>query len=563
MPGPKKLNPFAQLEQMPAKFVDFCAFIGVKLTDAQMVLCMVAYDGANPRQFRKIEKYAKIADELFGGVQFFPEKCRSVAVMLCGARGGKSYVLCALRLLHLALTVNLDALAPGEWASALIVAPKLKLSRQTFRFALGAMKSVPSLALRVSNETKESFVIQRENSRVVVLECLPASRGGDAIRARYYVGAALDEFAFFRNDNFEVNDAEIFRAVTPRIIPGGQVVLASTAWARTGLMHKLFSDNFQHPATVMAARAPTILLNPSKKKEVAVEIERDEQNASREFGCEFMDALAGTFFSHDAIDKSIDKSLVLPLRPPPGAQVMIGADTGFRRDSSALVVVYLLPDKIFIVAEVLELKPKIGEPLKPSEVIMEFANACKRHGCNWLMADGHYRETLDEELAKMGLSYVPAPGGAEGKALTHMQTKTVLQQGRVRLPDHRRLIEQMKTLVGRPTSGGGMTFSFPRTTAGGHGDILSALVLALSQKSGQIVNPEEKKPLSREDFIKAETAARIQAYENRRLDALSQDKEWTGREKFAPETSAYLPRQDEPLDSEWYGAVREPWYVTH
>lgn len=544
-----KRRVLAKFPDVPASFLAFCAWLGVTLTPAQSVLTAVAYDGIEPGQLRG--EWREIADKIFGDLRTIPPECRSVIVALCGARGGKSYILGALRILHLSLTVNLDGLAPGEAPTGLILAPKLKLAQQTFRYAVGAVANKPELLHRLYGQTKESFVLRRDHGREVVVQCLPASRGGDAVRARYYVGANLDEFAFFRDGNFEINDAELFRAVTPRIMPGGQTVLTSTAWARMGLMHKLFSDNWQHPMTCLAIKAPTVLLNPSKRAEVAVEIKRDAMNAAREFGCEFMDAAAGTFFSHAAIDDAQDRTMVLPLKPTAGVEVMIGADTGFRRDSSAIVAVYLYPDGTYRVAELLELRPTPGAPLKPSDVISAFARFCKRHGCSELMADGHYRETLDEELAKERLSYVPAPGGAEGKAECHMQAKTILHGGMLKIPASEtdgdtahRLIEQMKTLIGRPTSGGGMTFQMPRTTSGGHGDLLSALVLALCQKSGRKVIPAEEKVMSEEDWIRKQTKDAFDKQEQRRLDALYQKHE-----------------EDEIAGPFGRPAEREPWYV--
>ena len=172
------------------------------------------------------------------------------------------------------------------------------------------------------------------------MECLPATKGGAAIRGRYYVGAALDEFAFFRSEEYAINDAEILQAVSPRILPGGQVMICSTAWARLGQMYELFKENWGSPKSCVAARAPTVLLNPSKRAEIEVERKRNPVNAAREFDCEFMDSGEVTFFSHDAIERAVDRNLVNPMKPPPGCEIMIGADLGFRQDSSALVAVY-------------------------------------------------------------------------------------------------------------------------------------------------------------------------------------------------------------------------------
>ena len=513
-------------------FLEFCERIGVKLTPAQRVLCAVSYDGIEPEWL--VEKTDRdIARTLYGeNVERIPLRARSVALNLCGARGGKSYVLTALRLLHLALTVDLSSLAPNEHASALIVAPNLKLSRQTYRFVLGAAQHKNLAARIIGKPTKESFILGREHGRHVVVECLPATRGGAAVRARNYVGAGLDEFAFFRSEDFQINDGEIFRAVTPRMLPGGQTLICSTAWARLGMMYELFQENWGKPGTCVAARAPTTLLNPSKKEEVSIERERDPVNAAREFDCQFMDAGAATFFSHDAIETSVDRSLVLPLTPPPGCEIMIGADLGFRRDSSALVVVYKLHTGEYVVADILELRPEPGSPLKPSDVVTKFAQVCKRHQCTWLVGDQHYRDTLDEELAKHGLSYVPSTPGAEGKANEHMAAKALLHSGKVRLPHGtpaaKRLVDQMKMLVGRPTAGGGISLQSPRNN-GGHGDILSAWVLAVSQRSGQKGEhriPDKK--ITLEEAIKRQTEEVWKRYEEKRLEALADQQEAEG-----------------------------------
>jgi hypothetical protein len=511
-------------------FRDFCAKIGVKLSPAQNVLTAVAYDGIEPKDLLGDER--ELARTLFGDVDEIPKQARAVALHLCGARGGKSYVLCAMRLLHLALTVNLDALAPGEIGVALIVAPDIRLARQTFRYVLGAARGNKGIERRLTEVSKERLVLVRENGRKVAVECLPATRGGSAVRARSLVGAALDEFAFFRNEDFKVNDGEIFRAVSPRILRGGQMLVASTAWARLGMMYDLFSENYGKPSTVLAARATTLMLNPSKDEEVARDRERDPVNAAREFDCEFMDSGAATFFSHDAIDAAVDDGLVLPLTPPAGAEVMIGADTGFRRDSSALVVVYKLHTGQYVVADIVELRPRPNHPLRPSDVVRDFADTCKRHGCTWLMADEHYRETIDEELAKHKLSYVPAPGGAEGKSECYMHAKMLLHQGKLKIPKNRRLIDQMRQIVGRPLAGGGLSISSPRTTMGGHGDILSALVLAVSQRAGQKTAELAKPKVTLEEAIKAQTAAYWAQYEEKRLSALAEQQEAEGPPEY-------------------------------
>ena len=463
----------------PIPFVRFVEeVLRVKLTPAQRVLCRISYDGADQCDLAGEER--ELARRLFGDVERVPPEARHVFVAVCGARGGKSYVLCALRLLFLALTVPLDALAPGELAAALIVAPDLRLARQTLRYVQGAAKGCKAIASRIESESADGLVLKREGGRSVSIECLPATRGGSAVRGRSLVGAVLDECAFFRDESYAVNDAEVFKAVAPRVMPGGQLVVSSTPWAETGLLFDLFRANHGEPHTCLAAHAPTTLLRDDARTRGMVERERerDPDNAAREFDAQFMTAGSGLFFDGSAIDRAVDPTRAMPLEAKPGTLVIAAADFGFRSDSSGLVVVH---DQggLLSVAELVERRPQKGAPLQPSEVVASFAEVMKRHRCSTVRADGHYREAISEHLQTHGLYLWDAPGGANGKTEQYSRARALLHDGKVRLPNHPRLLKQLREVIARPTPGGGLSISSPRWRTGGHGDLASALVLAL------------------------------------------------------------------------------------
>src|SRR5204863_19806 len=83
--------------------------------------------------------------------------------------------------------------------------------RQGLRYALGAVKESHLKSLLVA-ETADSLTLRRPDGRIVTIECLPATRGGSALRGRTLVGVVLDECAFFRDSDYTVNDADIFSA---------------------------------------------------------------------------------------------------------------------------------------------------------------------------------------------------------------------------------------------------------------------------------------------------------------------------------------------------------------
>lgn len=505
----------------PSSFVGFCSELGVELTQAQWVLSRVAFDRA------AVPTGGGVGAELFGGDATIPPEARGIVVAVCGARAGKSFVLGGLRLLHLALTVPLTTLAAGEVAVALIVAPDVRLGRQVLRYALGAAESSPDIKRRIVSKTADGFLIRRPDGHVSV-EVLPATRGGSAVRGRSLVGAVLDECAFFRDSTYQVNDVELYRAVGPRILQGGQLVIASTPWAEQGLLWDFFKRNYGHPVDAICAHAPTLLLRNDEHTRSYVEREqaRDPANAAREFGAEFMSTGGDAFFDGAAITAAIEERPEAALHSAPS----VGADFGFRSDSSALVVACRepAPAQRIVVTAVAEEVPKKGEPLKPSAVVASFATLTKAAGADCIIADAHYRQAIAEHLETSGLALISAPEGANGKADTYQVVRALLREGRVRIPNHERLVRQLREVTARPTAGGGISIVSPRWRTGGHGDLVSAFVLAVWDASRGLVEapPAYETPA---DEVASKWRASI-LEDQERYESEARDEQWGERE---------------------------------
>jgi hypothetical protein len=459
-----------------AGFVDFVQrVLGVTLTPGQRVAALVFFDGWEPGQFEGSDR--DIARQLFGPIDAIPTGARGVVLLLKGARIGGSYVFAGLYSLWRALVADLSTLAPGEQATALVVAPDLRLARQVLRYALGAARSVPSIASLIESETSDAFVLRRPDGRAVAVEVLPATRGGSALRGRSLVSAVLSEAAFFRDESAVINDQELFRACSPRVLSGGLLVVETTPWAEQGLAYDLFTANWGSPTTCVVAHAPTLLMRTDAQTaaNVAREEERDPENARREFGAEFMTGGAGLFFDGSSITLADDPDL-LPCHQGYGRHVGIGGDVGLVRDSSAIVSVQLV-GSIYCVAEALEFRPERGSPLKLSKVVADFCELAGRHGACGIVVDQHALEPAKEHLPA-GFQLWLGPSGQTGKAETYLQAKKLLNEGRVRIPaQYRRLITQLRAIMSRPTPGGGLSITSPRRS--GHGDLVSAFVHAL------------------------------------------------------------------------------------
>jgi hypothetical protein len=489
----------------PRAFVDFCAWLGVTLTPAQRVIALVAFDGKRLEELLAAD--ARLAREMFGAgqVEHATGATRRIFAAVCGARGGKTYTLAALRILHLGLTVPLDLLAPGEVASGPILAPDKDLAGQALNYVKGAVDSSPELrALLVKEPTTEALELGRDGRQVEIV-VRAASAKGRTGRGRSLIGAVLDEACFFYDDTYQVNDEEIYRALKPRVLPGGQLIVCSTPWAQSGILYELFADNHPEPeraglvaqprcrGTALAAHAPTLLLRdePSLRQLVREEEERDPENAAREYGARFMSISAATFFDPPAIEAAIRPALTLPRLPVAGELVSSGADYAFARNSSGLVIVHRTEAGRYVVGEVLEAKPEPGAPLKPSTIVRQFAAAVDMHRGSYTMADGHYRETVHEWMPAHQ-TFVDAPADP---TVPFVHARALLREGLVDLPNHARLLRQLREVKSRPMSGGKVKIVLPMWRTGEHGDLVSCFVLALYQAAnGELVAPVPPKP---------------------------------------------------------------------
>jgi hypothetical protein len=464
-------------------FLDFCTMLKIELTHAQVVLAGVSFDHMQPSQLEPHQRTAY--EEMFGQSDEFPPEASHTVAWIKGARMGGSY-MCAIRLLHLALTVPLN-LSPGEQAFAVCVAPDKRTAAQPYRYITGAVQD--ALGLRemvVGTIGTETFVIQRPDGGLVRFEILAASAGGSALRGRSYVGALLDESSFFRDPGSGiVNDLELYRALAPRIVTGGQLMVISTAWARRGLLWDLVQTNHGHPVSCIAAIAPTLVVRPTEQnvriyREMS---ESDPDNAEREFMCTALAVGSTDFFELAAIQQCLNADLPL-ISPPIGSIKSFGGiDTGFKRDPSAMVIVRNDPTSHKLrVCECFE-RPSEKEGASPKVVLAEFRAKLIYHRCQTLACDQHYVQTVRDELPGYGVHECPPT--AEFKASSHVALRELLRGGKIEIPAaYKRLVAQLRDLQAVPMPGGSLKLTSRRVAGAqgvgtSHGDIASAFVLAV------------------------------------------------------------------------------------
>lgn len=448
-----------------APFVDFAESLGVEFEAGQRAACRVCFDGVEPRDLVGEER--EWARKLFGDVEVIPPLARAIVAWVCGGRSGKSYLF-GLRGLHLALTVDLSILAPGEEAFVAIIAPSLELAEQTLRYAAGAARKDPHIRPLIQSDTAGQLLLRREDGALVALRTFAASAGGVSGRGKSLVAVILDESCFFRDKSSGVvNDETIFNAASVRVVEGGQTLVASTPWVGRGLLHSLWKRNWSKPGDALVAHAATRTMRT--KPHILAIVERaertDPDNAAIEFGADWGEAQAESFFSDDELAGAFAEPLVLGRTLRPGERSSAGGDLAFSKNAAVLAVLHELAGGDVVLAALEQRKPEPGKPLKPSKVCGDFASTAAEHRCVGVVADGHYRETLREHLDAADLVLLDGPGTAEAL----IALRAAMREGQVHLTGDR-LRQQLASIKSRRTVGDRIQVVVPVAIDGRHCD---------------------------------------------------------------------------------------------
>lgn len=483
-------------------FVQFLTNLGRTLSPAQRVLCLVCFDGWQPEQFDDEDR--ALFKVMFGDIYHVPPEMLRWLTWVIGGRSGKSW-LGTMALVWRSLVCDLSALAPGEEATALIVSPELRLARHALKFAVGVFESQPMLQRMIVSKNSDTLRVKRADGNVVIFEALPASHGGGSVRARTLIGALLDEVAFFRDDGYVVNDRDIYQAVSPRVtIPGGFTLCSSTPWSEAGLLWEEHRENWGHPTTGVCAHVSTELMradNDVIQTEIAHARRKDPRNAAREFDAIFGAADSGAFFPADVVKPvTAVGQLIIPILNPCKPLVIVDASLSQNSDDRfGWAVLTSAADpydrrangetrerRLVTVHECDAWEVDRG----PREMAQRLRDeVCRRYGVTRIIIDQYSDVAFAQLCSDVGLvcEVIRWTGGdgEESKAERYRRSRTAMQAKQVLLCESPRLSQDLASCRSRLLPGGGESIGVPRTRRG-HGDVLSAVILGISES---LVNP--------------------------------------------------------------------------
>lgn len=426
---------------------------------------------------------------------------------------------------------------PGELVRAVIVAPRLELTRAPFFHLVNTMKASPRLRTLFAKEPlATSCIIRRPDGNEIEIKCLAADAGGANLRSTWLAGALFDEADFHDDDDATVNLTENLRACAARMLPGAQIWIPSSPFAEGSPFDKLFQEVFKDQLSGgrLAFHSDTLSMNPTVDR-VEMETMRrtDPDNAAREYdaipfgaGAELFypeDAIRATFTNTEEHNRSEDGNRVEILAPDPRHAHTAGGDLGFRKNSSALAISRSQCGRARLAFR-LELRPEKGRSLRPSEVVREFAFWCMRYGAPAIVGDLHYADTAHEELAKLRRALEdPSKGDEEQRAWVervkadpfarnakvptyiewdtsqghtadvHTEMRRRMQESLVELPADDRMREQCRETKRRAAGGGHIQILLPKRGQA-HGDLWGSVVIACTEAALEVSAPPPPPP---------------------------------------------------------------------
>jgi Phage Terminase len=394
---------------------------------------------------------------------------------IVGRRGGKSRIAAAVAV-FIALFVK-HQLARGERGMVLVIAGSLDQANTVFGYIRGFLEASPALQREVASVKRHE--IELKNGIVIAVH----SNSFRTVRGRTLVAAVFDEVAFWRDETSSQPDIETYRAVLPALATTrGMLVGISTPYRKLGLLHAKHRDHFgADDDDVLVVQGGSGLFNPSLSDQtIAAQRAADPTAAGSEWDAEFR-ADIGAYLDDALIEAAIEHARPLEL-PPAGRSVHYKAFTDASgcvgNDSYTLAIGHKENGEggRFVIDV---LRGTTGQR-DPQQVTEEYAALLKEYGIREIVGDYYSAGWVTSASQKCGVRYVKS---ALAKSDIYLECAPLFTRGLIRLPDHPKLIRELRLLERHAHRSGRDTIDHGKT---GHDDYANACCGVLRELSNYL-----------------------------------------------------------------------------
>jgi hypothetical protein len=403
------------------------------------------------------------------------------AWLICGRRGGKSFILAVIAVFLAVFRDWRQYLSPGEVGMVKVIACDRRQARVIHRYCRALLTKVPAIAQLVARDGDDEI----ELTNGISIEIQTASFR--SVRGFTVIATLLDEIAFWRTEESANPDEEILAAIRPAMatVPGAMLLAASSPYAKRGVLWDTFRRHYGHDAPPLVWRAATRVMNPTVPQQIIDEAtERDPASAAAEYQAEFRSDIEA-FVAREAID-AVTIANRRELLPEPGTAYLGFVDpSGGSADSMTLAIAHRSRDGIAVLDLIRERRP----PFNPTAVVAEFAALLDDYRVHRVTGDHYAGEWPREQFRKHGIEYQTSE---KNKSEIYLDTLPLINSGKVELLDNPRLMAQLCGLERRTSRAGKDTIDHG---PGAHDDIANsaagALLLAAGRRSPLILSGEQ------------------------------------------------------------------------
>jgi Phage Terminase len=375
---------------------------------------------------------------------------------VAGRRSGKSRIAAAVAV-YLALFVQ-HRLAKGERGMCLVIAGSVDQARMVFNYIRGFLEAAPALEREVAAVKRGE--IELKNGIVIAVH----SNSFRTVRGRTLVAAILDEVSFWRDETTATPDVEVYRAVLPSLATtGGMLIGISTPFRKLGLLHLKHRDHFGiDDDDVLVVQGASKLFNPSlSETAIAAQRAADPTAAGAEWDAEFRSDIA-SFLDDELIDRAVEHGRPLELSPVGGVcySGFVDASGGVGADSYTIAISHKENDLC-----VLDVVRGTSGKFDPHQVTREYAALCKEYRITSVTGDAYAREWVAATWRETGITYQQSE---LVKSEIYLETIPLFARGLVRLPDHARLLRELRALERHTHRSGKDSVDHPRNGRDDH-----------------------------------------------------------------------------------------------
>jgi hypothetical protein len=375
------------------------------------------------------------------------------AWLVCGRRGGKSFILATIAVFLACFTDWRPYLGPGEVATIMIIAKDRRQARVIKRFITGLLHDIPMLAATIEGETSETVRLRNR----VVIEIHTASFR--STRGYTICAALLDEVAYWETDEASAEpDVEVINAIKPGMatVPGAMLLVASSPHARRGALWHAHCRHFgKDDDPILVWQAATRDMNTSVPQSyIDAHMADDPARAAAEYMAQFRSDLEA-FIVREAVETCVALG-VHERMPIHSISYSAFCDpSGGSSDSMTLAIGHKDYKTQTVVLDALR---EVRPPFSPENVAGEFARLLKSYRVFNIMGDRYAGEWPRAQFSKFGIHYEAT---TKSKSDLYVDLLPLINSRRIDLLDHAKLINQLCSLERRTARSGKDSIDHP------------------------------------------------------------------------------------------------------